>query len=123
MSVNLSGTTAQTSTLTIGTTAATADLAYPKLGNRMGWLGAGSGAVLALLVFFGIPARRRNWRAMLSILVVMVALGALASCGGGSSISGGDGGNAGTTPGTYTVTVTGTSGATTASGTVILAVQ
>jgi hypothetical protein len=116
-SVTLSGTTAQTSTLTIGTTAATADLVYPKLGNRKGWLGAGSGAVLALLVFFGIPARRRSWRAMLSILVAMITLGALASC------SGGGGGNAGTTAGTYTVTVTGTSGATIASGTVTLTVQ
>jgi len=116
--VTLSGTTAQTSTLTIGTTASTADLVYPKLGNRKGWLGAGSGAVLALLVFFGIPARRRSWRAMLSILVAMIALGALASCGGGGS-----GGNAGTTAGTYTVTVTGTSGATIASGTVTLTVQ
>jgi non-reducing end alpha-L-arabinofuranosidase len=115
-SVNLSGTTAQTSTLTIGTTAPTADLVYPKLGNRKGW--PGSGAVLALLVFFGIPARRRSWRAMLSILVAVIALGALASCGGG-----GGGGNAGTTAGTYTVKVTGTSGATTASGTVTLAVQ
>ncbi len=122
-SVTLSGTTAQTSTLTIGTTAATANLVYPKLKNREGWLGAGSGAVLALLVFFGIPARRRSWRAMLSILVAMIALGALASCGGVSSNSGGGGGNAGTTAGTYTVTVTGTSSATIASGTVTLTVQ
>jgi hypothetical protein len=121
-SVNLSGTSAQTSTLTIGTTAATAGLVYPKLGNRKGWLGAGSGAVFALLVFFGIPARRRSWRTMLSILVAMIALGALASCGGVGSSGGGDG-NAGTSPGTYTVTVTGTSGATIASGTVTLTVQ
>jgi hypothetical protein len=126
-SVTLNGTTAQTSTLTIETTAATADLVYPRLGNRKGWLGAGSGAVLALLVFFGIPARRRSWCAMLSILVVMIALGALAGCGvSGSSNSGGGGGgggNAGTTAGNYTVTVTGTSGATIASGTVALTVQ
>jgi hypothetical protein len=120
-SVNLNGTTAQTSTLTIGTTAATANLVYPKLGNRKGWLGAGTGAVLALLVFFCIPARRRSWRAMLSILVAMIALGALASCGGVGG--GGGGGNAGTTAGTYTVTVTGASGATIASGTVTLAIQ
>jgi hypothetical protein len=122
-SVTLDGTTAQTSTLTIGTRAPTADLVYPKLGNRKGWLGADSGAVLALLVFFGIPARRRSWNAMLSVLVAMIALGALASCGSGSSNSGGGGGNAGTTAGTYTVTVNGTSDATTASGTVTLTVQ
>ncbi|MFZ0337117.1 MAG: Ig-like domain repeat protein, partial [Terracidiphilus sp.] len=59
-------------------------------GSGTGWLGAGSGAVLALVLFFGIPARRRSWRAMLSVLVAMVAIGALASCnsgGGGSSPS------------------------------------
>jgi hypothetical protein len=134
-SVTLSGTTAQTSTLTIGTTASTADLVYPKPGNRKGSLGAGSGAVLALLVFFGIPARRRSWRAMLSILVAMIALGALASCGGGSikgggnasgggsSDSGGGGGNPGTTAGTYTVTVTGTSGTTTVWDTATLTIE
>jgi hypothetical protein len=116
-SVSLNGKTAQTSTLTIATTAASAGLVDPTLGNRKAWPGAASGAVLALLVFFGIPARRRSWRAMLSILVAMIALGALASCGGGVA------GNPGTTPGTYTVTVTGASGATIASGTVTLAVQ
>jgi hypothetical protein len=117
-SVSLSGTTAQTSILTIETTAPTADLVYPKLGNRKGWMGAGSGAVLALLVFFGIPARRRSWRAMLSIFVAVISLGALASCGGV-----GGGGNPGTPAGSYTVTVTGTSGTTIASSTITLAVQ
>jgi hypothetical protein len=100
-------------TFTIGTIApTTAALARPKLpgGGNKGWLGAGSGAVLALLVFFGIPARRRGWRNMLSILVALVALGALSSCGGGSSSSGGGGGQSdpGTTAGTYTYTVTAT---------------
>ncbi len=108
-SVMITGTTAQTDLLTISTTAATSsDLAYPKLGNGKGWLGAGSGALLALLVFFGIPARRRSWRSMLGILVALAVMGAMASCGGGGG--GGGGGNSGTTPGSYTVTVTGTSG-------------
>jgi trimeric autotransporter adhesin len=100
-------------TFTIGTYApVTASLARPKLpggGNTKEWLGAGSGAILALLVFFGIPARRRSWRNMLSILVVMVAIGTLASCGGGSTNGGGGGGgqsDPGTTAGTYTYTVT-----------------
>jgi hypothetical protein len=71
--------------------------------------GAGSGAILALLMFFGIPARRRSWRSMLSILVAMVAIGTLASCGGGSTNSGGGGSgpnDPGTLAGTYTYTVT-----------------
>ena len=101
-------------TATVTTVAAsTSDLVYPKVGKGKGWLGAGSGAVLALLFFFGIPARRRSWRSMLSILVAMVALGALASCGGGG---GGGGGttttNPGTTAGTYTFTVTSSGSAT-----------
>ena len=103
-------------TFTIGTYApVTADLVRPNLpggGNRgpggRELLGAGSGAILAVLVFFGIPARRRSWRSMLSVLAVMVAIGALASCGGGSSNTGGGGGqnDPGTTAGTYTYTVT-----------------
>jgi subtilase family serine protease len=123
-SVVISG-AAQTSTLTIGTAAAVADLIYPKVGKGNGWLGAGSGALLALLVFFGIPARRRSWRAMLGILIAMAALGVMSSCGGGSS--GGGGGttpsNPGTTAGTYTVTVTGTSGSITQTQPVTLSVQ
>ena len=67
------------------------------------------GAVLALVVLFGIPARRRSWRTMLGLLVLMIALGSRAACGGGgSSGGGGGGGDAGTTAGQYTFTITGT---------------
>jgi hypothetical protein len=75
----------------------------PRIG---GWAEAGSGAVLALLVFFGIPARRRGWRAMLGAFILLATLGSLAACGGGGSSGGG--GNPGTTAGSYTFTVTGT---------------
>jgi hypothetical protein len=104
-------------TFTIGTSPAiTAALVRPNLpggGNKAPggheWLGAGSGAILALLVFFGIPARRRSWRSMLSILITMVAIGTLASCGGGNTTTNGGGGgqnDPGTTAGTYTYKVT-----------------
>jgi hypothetical protein len=103
-------------TFTIGTTAPTAAaLARPNLpdGGRKGWLGAGSGAVLALVVFFGIPARRRSWRSMLSVLVVLAAIGVMTSCGSSSGGGGGGGGGGqpdpGTTAGTYTYTVTASS--------------
>ncbi len=129
-SVTLSGTTKQTSTLTVTTTAATAELVVPSFGKGKGPLGtlfgAGSGAVLGLLIFFGIPARRRSWRSMLSILVAIVALGVLSSCGGGSSSSGIGGttpSNPGTTAGTYTVTVTGNSGSIVQTTPVALSVQ
>jgi trimeric autotransporter adhesin len=103
--------TSQTSTVTISTTAATtASLERRGLPR---WTGVG-GAVLALLVFFGVPARRRGWRSMLGLLVLIAALGSLSACGGGGSSggSGGGGGGGGGTPGTtsgvYTFTVTGT---------------
>ena len=106
-----SGTPTGSGTATVSTTSAiTSGLVRPALpGKGHGWLGAGGGAVLALLIFFGIPARRRSWRSMMGILVAMVALGVLSSCGG----SGGGGGGGTTTipghsAGTYTFTVSGT---------------
>jgi len=108
--VTLSSTaTSGTATVTIYTTAASAALIYPKLpGKSRGLFGAGSGAVLALLFFFGIPARRRSWRSMLGILVVMATLGSLAACGGGGSATTTPPPNSGTSAGTYTFTVTAT---------------
>jgi len=104
--------TSGTVVFTVGTTAAVASLAYPQIrpGNG-GWLGGG--AVLAFLVFLGIPARRRSWRQMLGILVLIAALGGMSACGGGSS-SGGGGGQSdpGTSKGTYTFTVVATGTAT-----------
>jgi subtilase family serine protease len=100
-----SGTTSGAATATVYTTAATSALAYPKLpGKGRGWEGAGGGAVLAFLLFLGIPARRRGWRSMLGILVVMAALGSLSACGGSSSTTT----TTGTTPDTYTFMVTAT---------------
>jgi len=112
--VSLSSTnTIGTANATVSTTAATASLIRPSSGRGSGWLGAGSGATLALLLFFGIPARRRNWRSMLGLLIALAFVGALSSCGGGSSGGGGGGGgggptNPGTAAGTYTFTVTAT---------------
>jgi hypothetical protein len=76
------------------------------------WPAAG-GTTLAVILLFGIPRRRHNWLVVLVLLVLFVSIGAM-GCGGSSSGGGGGGGggggNAGTTPGTYTITVTGTSG-------------
>jgi subtilase family serine protease len=108
--VTLSGVAVGSSTpVTVLTIASvTSELKWPGLGGKgRGWTGAGGGAVLAFLVFLGIPARRRSWRSMLGMVLALAALGGLAACGGG-----GGGGqqttNPGTAAGTYTFTVTGT---------------
>jgi hypothetical protein len=110
-----SGTTSGTTTVSVTTTGATSEVVYPKIdGKRRGWVGAGGGTTLALVVFLAIPARRRSWRSMLGMMVFLAALGSISACGGGSGGGGGGGGgsggggNAGTTAGTYTFTVTGT---------------
>jgi hypothetical protein len=106
--VNITGTTAGTATLTVSTTAATsAALAYSK-SRGLPWYSAG-GAALACLLFFGIPTRRRSWRTLLGMVLLLVALGGGVACGGGGGGGGGTG-NPGTTAGAYTVTVKGTSG-------------
>jgi hypothetical protein len=122
--VNITGTTAGSATLVVSTTApSSAVLARPK---RPGvpWF-ATVCTTLACLLFVGMPARRRSWRNILSLFVLLAFLtGGVLSCGGGGSGGGGGGGGiAGTTAGTYTVTITATSGTTTATGTVALTVQ
>ena len=94
-----------TATITFGTTAPIATLSRP---NIPGWKGLGS-VILALLVFLGIPARRRGWRALYGTLLAAVALVSISACGSSSGNSGGGGNsNPGTTRGVYTYTVTGT---------------
>jgi hypothetical protein len=65
----------------------------------------GGGAVMSVLFFFGIPGRRRRWKTFLSVLIFVAIGGAVLRCGGKGNMA------PGTTLGTYTVTVTGTSGA------------
>ena len=100
-----------TATATVNTKAATsAALVYPQ-GTGRGLAGAGGGAVLAFLMFFGIPARRRSWRSMLSIVLLLMALGSLSACSSVSSNGGGGGGgqsDPGTAAGKYTFTVVAT---------------
>ncbi|MGA7339240.1 MAG: Ig-like domain repeat protein, partial [Terracidiphilus sp.] len=102
-SVTISGTTAQMDVMTLSTTAASSSMNKPL---KLFWPSTG-GTVLAVVFFFVLPKRRRNWLVMILLLVGFVS-GAAIGCGGG-------GGTTtttipGTTAGTYTVTVTGTSG-------------
>jgi hypothetical protein len=125
-SVDITGNADGTAVLSISTTAPTeARLGHPLSGRPVGrssrWYNASSGLLaFALVLGIGIPAPRRNWRASAGMLVLLVVLiGGLFACGsnGGSAVTG-----SGTTPGIYTVTVTGTSGSATAKGTVTLTV-
>ncbi len=95
------GTASGSATVTVSSTSTSGELAWPVVGGKPhGW--AGGGAVLAFLVFLGIPARRRNWRSMLGALALVAVLGTLAGCGGSVAAP------SGTTAGSYTFTVTGT---------------
>ena len=96
--------TSGNATLAVSTTPATVQSNAARKSASNSLARAGSGALLALLVFFGIPARRKAWRGMLGMVVLLIALGSLAACGGGSS--GGTTTIPGTTAGTYTFTVT-----------------
>jgi hypothetical protein len=121
-SVTISGATAQTSTLTVNTTAASS---AENQTRSLFWPSA-SGATFALMLLVVRPRKRKDWVAPIGLLLLFVFTG-LIGCGGGSSGSGGGGGgggNSGTTPGAYTITVTGTSGSVSATvGAVALTVQ
>jgi len=117
-SVSISGSTAQTVTLTVHTTSAlnqVRQLLWPATGN----------SALACILLVGVRSRLRRWRSILGMLILLFAIvgGALGCGGGGTSSGGGGGGNSGTTPGTYTITVTGVSGSVTQTGTASLTVQ
>ncbi len=122
--VSITGPSAGTATLTISTTAANTCVAASLTHRRVPWYPAG-GAALACILLFGIPGRRCSWRRMHGLLTLLVALtcGVLACGGGGRNVVNCGPIIPGTTAGTYIVTVTGTSGSTTATGTVTLTVQ
>jgi hypothetical protein len=118
--VSITGANAATATLTITTTPATQSALRDPNWRGNGWLAAGS-VSLALVVFFGIPMRKRRLRTMLGLLFLLTAVtNGVVACGGGG---GGNQGSPGTTPGSYTISITGVSGSLTETGTVALTVQ
>ena len=121
--VSITGAAAGTATLTFTTSAGGGCSQAYQMDRRVPWYPAG-GAILACVLLFGIPARRRYWRAALGAMALLVFLaGGAVACNGGGERSTCNAILAGTTAGNYIVTVTGTSGGSTATGTVALTVQ
>jgi hypothetical protein len=113
--VSITSTAAGTATLTISTTASQSScVAANEMPRGIPWYARG-GAVLACLLLFGIVPQGRKRRAMLGMIMLFVALaGGMLACGGSKSTSCTTTTTPGTTAGSYTITVTGTSGSITA---------
>ena len=98
-SVSITGTTAATATVTINSTAGSTAALHP----LRGFFAPAAGTLLAFVVFFGVPKRRRRWTGVAGLLSVMICA-ALVGCGGGKAPT--QPTNPGTTAGAYVVTVT-----------------
>lgn len=93
-----------TVTLQVNTTGASSSgMIWPKLPREGN--GFGTVALLLLASFVGMLSRRRGSISVLGVLLLSTVVGSLVGCGG-SSANGTT--NPGTTPGTYTMIVTGT---------------
>jgi trimeric autotransporter adhesin len=116
-SVSVTGTAAVADMLTVQAVASSSALLMAANPSRSTWYAAG-GAALAGILLIGLPGRRRAWQRMLSLMLLVIAVGVV-GCGGTSS----GGGSGGTPAGSYTVTVTATSGSATQTSTVMATVQ
>ena len=134
----ITGTAAVSATLTVNTTAASsssnatgqAATAFPNQHTRV--LALGGGSAFAAFLFFGLPLRRRRTKTLLSLLLLGAFATIVMGCGGAQKAANpvttptnpvATPANPGTTVGSYMVTVTGSSGALTASTTVAVTVN
>jgi len=110
-SVTPNGSAAVSTTLTVQTTGAMVAALDTRENPFSGWLQRG-GAVLAL-VLFGIPrVRRKMWLGGPALVLFALCLTGMLGCGGGSKSGGGGTQNAtATPPGTYSVQITTSAGA------------
>lgn len=115
-SVNLTAGSTATATVNITTVAA-----LSKPARHSGAWFAATGGLFAAVILGGIPSKRR-WLALLGLFLgVLITVGV--ACGGGSSNNNQQQKSQGTPVGTYVITVTGTSGSTSHSATISVAVQ
>jgi hypothetical protein len=127
----ITGITGVSATLTVNTTAASsssnatgpAATAFRKQHNRI--LALGGGSALAAFLFFGLPLRRPRTKTLPSLLLLGAFAAIAMGCGGAQKAANPvtTPANPGTTVGSYMVTVTGSSGALTASTTVAVTVN
>jgi hypothetical protein len=102
-------------TLTIytsGAAAATPYIATFRDGSKRIFRAEGSLPAMTALLVFGLSFRRRRLKTLLSLQLFALLAGAAIGCSGGGATT--PAVNAGTAPGSYTVTVTGSSGLTVA---------
>jgi hypothetical protein len=120
----ISGATAVTTSLIINTTAASAAALHNPM-EQIFTVGGDMG--MAAMLFFGLPIHRRRWKTLLCLLLIAEFAGAVIGCGGPaySTAAPANPGTAdpGTTAGSYTVNMTGTSGATMANTAVTVLVN
>ena len=134
----ITGTAAVAATLTVNTTAAsssssaTGHTATAFRNQRNPMLALGGGSALAAFLFFGLPLRRRRTKTLLSLMLLGAFATIVMGCGGAQKTANpvttpanpvATPPNPGTTVGSYKVTVTGSSGALTASTTVAVTVN
>jgi len=120
--LSMTYTTAATTTLIVSTTAGTNTAQISPKRPGFPWYPAG-GASLACILLFSLPVRRRSWQRMLGMFVFLAFLaGGVLSCSSSITFTGAAKSN-GTTPGTYTVTLTGVAGSTIETNTVAVTVE
>ncbi len=123
-SASITGTSAATATLTISTTAPQGPscTTSSQVHRDFPWMPAG-GSALAFTLFFVVP-RRRRIRMMLGMMVLFgVIAGGMTGCVRHSTTACSTAIAAGTTPGTYQITVTATSGSMSQQTVITLTVQ
>jgi hypothetical protein len=108
--ITLSSTiTSGNATMTCSTRAASGVMVRPSSRpSGRGWPFAGLAVALAGLLFLVMVRRERRWSLVPIVVLLAVVVLAGVSCNGGGNSGLGTGGNPGTTPDTYTVTVTAT---------------
>jgi hypothetical protein len=106
-----------TTVLTVNTTAPSTAV---RLFKRPGWFIPSAGALFVCILLLLFPGKKRRAQLAFGSLVFALLAAALVACGGSSSPPPPVGG---TSPGTYTITVTGTSGSLSHSVNVVVNVQ